>query len=138
MKPIERLKEYLDYYSISPSLFEKTIGLSNGYTKKQILRRGNIGSHIIILIKKHYHDLSIIWLLTGRGKMILSMFFNKQFDLTDSYEANEEQVMYLIDLEPKYIKKLLQENELLKIQINELKKINEQMQCIINNVLNLG
>lgn len=140
MKPIERLNQYLVFHSITTRLFEKTINLSNGYIKNKILNLGNISSHIILQINEHYPDLSIIWLITGRGEMILSKYFKKKIDLTNLIEANEEQTKNLLDLEnvePTFIQNLKEENELLKIQLNEFQILHDEMQCILKSILNV-
>jgi hypothetical protein len=70
MKAIERISEYLNYKIITPHKFEQTVHLSNGYFQKQLRNKGSIGSDILIKIADQYHDLDIVWVLTGEGTML--------------------------------------------------------------------
>jgi transcriptional regulator with XRE-family HTH domain len=71
MRIVDRLKEYLDSRNITHSTFQKVCGLSNGYLSNQLRAKGAIGSDIILKIHTAYAELSLIWLLTGKGDMIL-------------------------------------------------------------------
>lgn len=59
---------------------ERTCGLSNGYIGKQDHGKGSIGSNVLAKIEKHYPDLNLIWLVTGKGQMLSTQVF----DLADS------------------------------------------------------
>jgi hypothetical protein len=59
---------------------ERTCGLSNGYIGKQDHGKGTIGSNVLAKIEKHYPDLNLIWLVTGKGQMLSTQVF----DLADS------------------------------------------------------
>ena len=71
MRVIDRLYQYLEYHHINPHAFERSCGVANGYLKKQHKGRGTIGSEIIEKIIDTYKDLSLTWLVTGEGKMLL-------------------------------------------------------------------
>ncbi|MEO8582749.1 MAG: hypothetical protein ABI415_03070 [Flavitalea sp.] len=71
LRVIDRLYKYLEFHHISPHAFERTCGVANGYIKKQLNGRGTIGSEIIEKIIDTYSDLSLTWLITGEGKMLL-------------------------------------------------------------------
>ena len=73
MRLIDRLQEYLQYSHISAYTFEHRCGLSNGYLGKQLKGKGAVGSDILERIKELYVDLSIVWLVTGKGRMLLSV-----------------------------------------------------------------
>ena len=92
MRLIERLQDYLSYSNISAYAFEHTCELSNGYLGKQLKGKGAVGSDILERIKSNYTDLSIVWLVTGRGKMLLSppVAANNMY----TSELNEEQNIY--------------------------------------------
>lgn len=75
MRVIDRLQQYLASKSISPYVFEKNCGIANGYLSKQLKGKGTIGSEIIERITEKYTDLSISWLLTGKGQMLTSHFY---------------------------------------------------------------
>jgi hypothetical protein len=92
MRLIERLQEYLIYSRISAYAFEHTCQLSNGYFGKQLKGKGSVGSDILERIKENYIDLSLIWLVTGKGSMLLS--FPSKTMSNGCYDLNEEQQVY--------------------------------------------
>ncbi len=71
MKTIERIAMYLQFRAITPHSFERKIHLSNGYFSKQTKNLGSVGSDILVKIHDSYPELSMLWVLTGEGKMIL-------------------------------------------------------------------
>ncbi|MEO8172349.1 MAG: hypothetical protein ABI581_04670 [Sediminibacterium sp.] len=92
MRLIERLQDYLVYSNISAYAFEHTCNLSNGYLGKQLKGKGSVGSDIIERIKENYIDLSLVWLITGKGTMLLSApAVATQASVS---ELNEEQHIY--------------------------------------------
>lgn len=66
MGAIERIKKYIDYKGISKYRFYKDTGLSNGFLDKN----ENIGSDKCEIIIDLYPDLSLEWIITGRGEML--------------------------------------------------------------------
>lgn len=71
-KAIHRLFEYLKHENIPHTRFEKDVGISNGYLKKQLEREAGLGEDIIVkIIEKSLH-LNPDWLLRGKGKMLLN------------------------------------------------------------------
>ncbi len=92
MRLIDRLQEYLSYSNITAYSFEHSCDLSNGYLGKQIKGKGAVGSDILEKIKAHYPDLSLIWLVTGRGTMLLSPPKHKQEYYAP--DLDEEQKVY--------------------------------------------
>lgn len=90
---IERLQEYLLYSKITAYAFEHSCGLSNGYLGKQLKGKGSVGSDILERIKAQYTDLSLVWLVTGKGQMLLpGPSARGRSKLPDADE--EEQVLY--------------------------------------------
>lgn len=71
MKIIDRVFQYLDYKRVKPTRFEKNIGLSNGYLGLQYRRKADLGEGIIIKIIENCRDMSPIWLILGKGEMLL-------------------------------------------------------------------
>lgn len=65
----DRLLEFLDYIKIGQNKFEANIGIANGYINNN---KGSIGTKIIEKILDVYPELSIEWLITGKGDMIKS------------------------------------------------------------------
>lgn len=66
MGAIERLRQFVDYKKISKYQFYKKTGLANGYLD----RNGSIGSDKCELIIEHFPEISLEWLILGRGDMI--------------------------------------------------------------------
>lgn len=71
MKAIDRLFQYLDYKRIKPTRAEKDWGLSNGYLGKQKERNANLGEEKLLVIIDNCPDLSLEWLLAGKGEMLI-------------------------------------------------------------------
>lgn len=72
MKAIDRLYQYLELKSIKPTVFEKEVGLSNGYLGTQRKRNADIGEAVFVKIINYCRDLSLVWLITGEGQMLQS------------------------------------------------------------------
>lgn len=70
-RTIERLGIFIGTLGVSKSEFERSIHVGNGYIGKQIRRKGSIGSHIIEKILTTYPQLNVVWLMTGRERMII-------------------------------------------------------------------
>ena len=62
----DRIIEYLGSKGISKYKFYKDINVSNGFLDKS----GTIGADKCEIICYHYPDLSLEWLITGKGSMI--------------------------------------------------------------------
>lgn len=69
-KVIERLHDYIEFKGISLNSFDKSVGASNGYIGKQIKNLASIGGDVIEKIAYIYTDLSLEWLITGKGAML--------------------------------------------------------------------
>ena len=67
---LHRLKEYIDYKGIPIARFEKSIGMSNASFGKSLKNNGTIGADKLEIILNVYTDLSVEWLITGKGDMI--------------------------------------------------------------------
>lgn len=67
---LERIKQYIDYKSISVAAFEKSIGMSNASFGKCLKKGGAIGTDKLENILIVYPDISPNWLLTGNGTML--------------------------------------------------------------------
>lgn len=69
MKPIERVKELINYLDISISAFEKATGMSNNSIQTAIKRVSNLKDDTLNSILNKYPEVSAEWLLTGKGSM---------------------------------------------------------------------
>lgn len=76
MGAIERIYQFIDYKGVSVKEFSDNIGVSNGYLAKQKANSANLGSHIVEKIVVFYPDISVEWLITGRGRMLKSDISN--------------------------------------------------------------
>lgn len=71
MKAIERLYQYLEFKGLKPTYLEKEIGLSNGYIGVQKKRNADMGEGILLKILDYCRDMDPVWLLTGKGDMLI-------------------------------------------------------------------
>ncbi len=69
---IKRLGQYIAEKDISYYLFENSIKASRGSISKAVKNNKSIGSNVIENILTTYVDLNPVWLLTGKGEMLLS------------------------------------------------------------------
>ncbi|MBC8753189.1 hypothetical protein H2O64_00810 [Kordia sp. YSTF-M3] len=90
--------------------FDTSIGVGNGYTSKQSKSRASVGSNVLERIIDEYPDLNPLWLVTGKGNMILEI------------EITDEPL-------PDYGKSIddILENKIERIVERQLKKINERL-----------
>jgi len=68
--PLKRIKAYIDFKGIKISVFEKSVGLSNGSFGGQLKKNKTIGVDKLENILKKYPDLNANWVLTGKGNML--------------------------------------------------------------------
>ena len=113
MRLIERLNNYREYHGIPVANFEKHCELANGYLSKQLKAKGSVGSDILEKIGQHCPDLSMEWLITGRGKMIKTNTTIAQEQAVP--EINEDGAVYVIRNE--LIQVLRQQLQLLESSI---------------------
>ncbi len=70
MKIITRIYEYIDFQEITVCNFERKMGISNGYLAKMKARNADIGEGILRKILENCPEISVEWLVTGRGEML--------------------------------------------------------------------
>lgn len=92
MRLIDRLNHYLESKQITAYAFEKACGVGNGYLGKQAKGKGTVGSDILEKISEQYPDLNLVWLITGKGKMIILP--SKDKDSEPVMEVKEEEAVY--------------------------------------------
>lgn len=71
MKTIDRIFKYFEYQNIKPSKSERDLGLGNGTFAKARDRSGGVTTDIIEKFISYYSDISLNWLLTGEGPMLI-------------------------------------------------------------------
>lgn len=69
-KAIERLEEYRVYKGWNIAEAERSLGMSNGYFKKQLTRGSDLGEGVMVNVLENCPELSPLWLLTGEGNML--------------------------------------------------------------------
>lgn len=85
---VERLKEYIDYKSISVHAFERSVGLGSGTFMKALKNNGAIGSDKLETIFGKYSELNPLWVIKGEGSMVSSE--SSQDDIEDYKETIRE------------------------------------------------
>lgn len=72
MKIVDRIKLFIEYKNTSLRRFDESIGMSKGYMSRQIKSNASVGGDVLEKIIDTYPELNPIWLLQGKGSMILS------------------------------------------------------------------
>jgi len=73
MKIIDRIILFIRHKRLSMRAFDMSIGVGNGYTSKQSKSNASVGSDVLERIIDVYPDLNPLWLITGKGDMILGI-----------------------------------------------------------------
>ena len=93
MRLIDRLNKYLELRGISPHAFEQDCGLANGYLGKQLKGKGSVGSDILEKIANRYPEISLLWLVTGKGKMTVRISKEKEIE-SGGLELKDAEAVY--------------------------------------------
>ncbi len=83
---LERIKQYIDSKGLKTKAFERSVGLSNGAFAAQLKNKKSIGVDKLEKILKAYPELNPIWVLLGKGEMILPNYTNETEKPLDSTE----------------------------------------------------
>lgn len=74
MATLDRLKDFHSYLKENGyggrNVFEREIGVSEGYLSQS--KRKGINSDVLERVAERFPELSIEWLVTGRGEMLVS------------------------------------------------------------------
>ena len=117
-----RLLEYLDSKGVKNAEFYRATNLSNGFLDKN----NNIGSDSIELIISKYPDLSLGWLITGEGEMLV-----KKDTASGLFESFiEKKIMDFFDKRDNQYQIILSQNSEIIRQNGELLK------CVLKNYNN--
>lgn len=114
----QRINLFLSEKKIHINEFEKNILVSNGLIGKAIRENRVLGSDKIENILKSYPDINPIWLLTGKGEMLLS-----EEKSGEDNEGNVSQAIPLSECEKEvsHLRELLAEKErLIQVLLNKL------------------
>ena len=97
MRLIERLYKYIEFKKLSFYAFERGCGMANGYLKKQAKGKGTVGSDMLEKIHQKHADLSLIWLLTGKGAMLDELALHDMSeDGNGSYLISKDDIIILL------------------------------------------
>ena len=69
---VENIKKYADFKGISIKKIGEKLGLSGATLYKAINSTNNIGTKILEDFILFYNDINPIWLITGKGEMLLN------------------------------------------------------------------
>ena len=123
----DRIKQFIDYKKLTINKFSDAVGTSNSYFNKLIKNETNIGSDKIENILQAFPEINPIWLVTGKGKMILSDMEKvsppKSSNITNDSEDKNRSKSYEI---------IVQENKLLEEKIEMLNQMNDFLQLKID------
>ena len=73
MKIIDRIILFIRHKNLSMRAFDISIGVGNGYTSKQSKSGASVGSDVLERIIDVYPDLNPLWLISGKGDMVLDI-----------------------------------------------------------------
>lgn len=75
-KAVERLVDFHEYLKSTGyggrKVFEKAIGMSNGYLSSTLSNNRSIGADVLLKIMKAFPELDMGWLISGEGEMLKS------------------------------------------------------------------
>lgn len=115
---LNRIKEYIDFKGVTISAFERSIGMSNASFGKSLKSGGSIGCDKLENILKTYPDLNLLWLVTGKGKMLIA----KEEEKNEPKQNIAPELIQLLREKDEQIMKIAEENWKLKAEIAALKK----------------
>lgn len=116
IKPIDRVREIIDYYDIPVSVFEKRAGLSNNSIQMALKRRTSLKDDTLNNILNAFSEIDPVWLLTGKRKMVLEEDkISNNNDLVEALRAHIDTLKH--ELEREQIK-----NDQLMIKIDLINK----------------
>lgn len=67
----QRLKQFIDYVGVNNYTFEKNIGTSEGTLRRFFGDKNGLTVATLAKIADFYPQLSLDWLITGRGSMLI-------------------------------------------------------------------
>jgi hypothetical protein len=67
---LERLIQYIEYKHLTIHKFEMSVGMANATISNGLKKGGSLNSSRLKVILDTYPDLSLDWLLTGKGNML--------------------------------------------------------------------
>ena len=86
----QRIKEYIGYLGITVNQFSKQIGVSQSVISSMFSRNTEPSSRVLLAMINAYADMSIRWLMTGRGEKIRRIYPGETLQLP---EIGEETIV---------------------------------------------
>jgi hypothetical protein len=71
-KTIHRVMLLIKHLGISARQFDISIGTANGYILRMEKNNASVGSDVIERIVKLYPQVNLVWLITGKGDMLIA------------------------------------------------------------------
>jgi hypothetical protein len=93
---IERISIFANHENIPISTMEKSIGASAGVLSRAIKSGHDIQSKWLQLIIDNYHQLSVVWLMTGKGNMIQDRNIESIHKNIDKKVASNDYISHLL------------------------------------------
>lgn len=91
---IERIQQFIEYKGISVRAFEISINASNGLIRHALTKNTDIQSKWLSIIADIYPQLSIEWLVTGKGEM-LKESITHQKEIQQTLPNQEQEIVLL-------------------------------------------
>jgi len=132
MNVIDRVKEFIVLRKLSVSGFEKSLGLANNTIQKAIKRSGSVKDDTMNKILEVYPEINPIWLLMGKGDMILNEsnqnhvkegepVYNRETGIDAQFE----------EMFARYLKSPKAKNEINKIVATQISGITDKLGLLI-------
>ena len=86
-KTIHRIMLLIKHLGISARQFDISIGTANGYILRMQKNNASVGSDVIERIVKLYPQVNLVWLITGKGEMLIEDDLNKTPPTDHAIEA---------------------------------------------------
>ena len=86
-KTIHRIMLLIKHLGISARQFDISIGTANGYILRMQKNNASVGSDVIERIVKLYPQVNLVWLITGKGDMLLEESTEKSHKTDQAIET---------------------------------------------------
>jgi hypothetical protein len=113
----------MDFKRINTRRFEESIGFSNGAFASQYKHKKSIGVDKVERVLEVYPDINPVWLLTGKGDMILPVRKSGRGRKPAAQSVDNSQENTSDEYKDKYIRQLERDNELLRFDLKQKHEI---------------